>query len=540
MNTLKRLSALIIVLIVLSTFSGVYAVNSDVNNKISAPNIIDFINNILPNKIIYVVTNGSYDNDGLTPEHPKASIEDALDIAKSGDTIQVAEGIYYETLHINKNITLIGNNQNGTFIEGEYTENCVNILENNEVIIKDLTIRNGKTKHSGGGGINNQGSLTLQNILITNNTANNGGGIYNKGILTLQNTKITDNTAEYNGGGIYNVGILNKDNTTSIINNKPSDIEFNIMYVATTGDDVNDGLTPQTAKKHIKAALNELDHDGVVKLAPGMYHENNIVINSYVTIEGDGANNTVIDGKKGQVFYVNASSQCESEVIFKDLTIENAKARYSGSAIDNQVYDVIIKNCNFNNNEGGCIENNGGMTIENCIFERNQGSAILNYGDMKIKDSKFHNNYGENGGAIDNIDRLSISNCIFICNKAGIDYLDEYRTFNGGAIYNNGALDVKDSIFDSNRSDNMGGAIYSADSLYVENCKFLFNIADYGGAITAINYSHKDYLIIDNNEFTENQANTYGGAIYKTKTGTIGINKFTKNTPENIKIVDDY
>ncbi|MDD3985251.1 MAG: right-handed parallel beta-helix repeat-containing protein [Methanobacterium sp.] len=316
-------------------------------------------------------------------------------------------------------------------------------------------------------------------------------------------------------------------------------MDSNIIYVAPNGKDSNDGLTPETAKKTVQAALDELGPDGVVKLAPGMYH--NIIINRYVTIEGDSANNTIIDGKKGQVFYVNASSQGESKVIFNDLTIENAEARYSGSVIDNQVYDVIIKNCNFNNNRGGCIINNGGcITIENCVFEENQGSAILNLGDMKIKDSKFSNNYADNGGAIYNMDRLSISNCIFTGNSATEEMGFYGENINGGAIYNSGALDVKDSTFRSNQADNMGGAIYSADSLYVENCKFISNTADYGGAIATINYSHKDYLIIDNNEFTENQAGTYGGAIYKTKTGTIGNNKFTNNTPENIKTTDDY
>jgi hypothetical protein len=106
-------------------------------------------------------------------------------------------------------------------------------------------------------------------------------------------------------------------------------------------------------KKTIKAALDELDQRGTVKLAPGIYHENNIIINQYVTIEGCGANSTVIDGKRSQVFYVNASAQCESTVIFKDLSIENAKSRFSGSAIyNNGIYDVMIKNCNFHDNMG--------------------------------------------------------------------------------------------------------------------------------------------------------------------------------------------
>ena len=146
-------------------------------------------------------------------------------------------------------------------------------------------------------------------------------------------------------------------NITSV--NNINDVESNIIYVSPIGNDnwnglaaVKDGKSENGPKKTIKAALNELDPDGIVKLTPGMYHENNIIINQYVTIEGCGANNTVIDGKRGQVFYVNASSQLESKVIFKDLSVENAQSRFEGSAIyNNGIYDVLIKNCKFHNNK---------------------------------------------------------------------------------------------------------------------------------------------------------------------------------------------
>jgi autotransporter family porin len=281
-----------------------------------------------------------------------------------------------------------------------------------------------------------------------------------------------------------------------------------------------------------------------VKLTPGTYHENNIKIKQYVTIEGSGSNNTFIDGKQGQVFYVNASSQCESKVIFKDLSIENAKSRFSGSAINNNdIYEVIIKNCKFYNNIGSPIENSGGITIEKCVFDTNYNGAIFNHGKMEIRDSAFNNNYADNGGAIYNMDSLSILNCTFTSNEvsANPDSHDYEDNFKGGAIYNaGGALDVKNSIFNSNHADVSGGAIYNTDSLYVENCKFISNTADYGGAISTLgHYLHSDYLIIDNNEFTKNQAFTDGGAIYKTIGGQLGTNKFKNNTPNNIKTITE-
>ncbi len=338
-------------------------------------------------------------------------------------------------------------------------------------------------------------------------------------------------------------------NTTP--NNDNDDIESNIIYVSTDGNDNWNGLaavkdlkTGNGPKKTIKAALNELDREGTVKLAPGMYHENNIIINQYVTIEGCGANNTFIDGKRGKVFYVNASSQMESTVIFKDLSVENAQSRFPGSAIyNNGIYDVLIKNCNFHDNKGRSISNGGGITIENCGFDRNQDGAVINYAKMEIRNSVFNNNYADNGGAIYNTDGLSILNCTFAGNdvSANPDSHDDEENFRGGAIYNeNGALDVKDSIFISNNADVMGGAIYNIDSLYVENCKFISNRAKHGGAIATLNYDiQRDYLVIDNNQFINNEATIDGGAIYKPTAGTLGYNMFSNNSPDNIKIISE-
>jgi predicted outer membrane repeat protein len=341
--------------------------------------------------------------------------------------------------------------------------------------------------------------------------------------------------------GAYAANTTPDDNTNNV--------ESNIIYVSPAGNDnwnghaaLKETKTLNGPKKTIKAALEEIDPDGIVKLAPGTYHENNIKINKYVTIEGCGSNNTVIDGKRGQVFYVNSSSQRESNVIFKDLSIENAKARFSGSAIyNNGIYEVFVKNCKFYDDSGSPIDNNGGcLTIENCDFDNNYNGAISNYGKMEIIDSAFNNNSADNGGAISNGDSLSISNCTFNNNEvsASPDSYDYDASFDGGAIYNNGALDVKNSIFNSNHADVSGGAIYNTNCLYVENCKFISNTAGYGGAISTLGYYlHSDHLIIDNNEFIKNKAFMDGGAIYKTIGGQLGTNKFKNNNPNNIKTI---
>ncbi len=65
-----------------------------------------------------------------------------------------------------------------------------------------------------GGAILNQGTLTILNSTISDNTAQVGGAIHNTGSLTIINSTISSNTASNHGGGIYNAGTLTIYNST--------------------------------------------------------------------------------------------------------------------------------------------------------------------------------------------------------------------------------------------------------------------------------------------------------------------------------------
>lgn len=137
-----KLSTFLIVLMVMGSFSGIYAVNAMKNNNQSVS--IDKINNTSTNgtKTIYVSKNGTDRNDGLTPGKPKRNIVKALNAVNPGDTIKVASGIYQDNLLIDKNITLIGNTQNNTILDGQGNK-CIYINPGITVTITNFTIKNG-------------------------------------------------------------------------------------------------------------------------------------------------------------------------------------------------------------------------------------------------------------------------------------------------------------------------------------------------------------------------------------------------------------
>ncbi len=82
------------------------------------------------------------------------------------------------------------------------------------VTISGLTLSNGSANAASpndrGGAILNEGTLTINNSIITDNSGSFGGGIYNEGqggaSLTITNSTISNNSSSNIGGGLYNDG----------------------------------------------------------------------------------------------------------------------------------------------------------------------------------------------------------------------------------------------------------------------------------------------------------------------------------------------
>ncbi len=71
------------------------------------------------------------------------SIQEAINAANNGDTIVVSEGVYHESVWVNKTLTLIGENKNTTIIESWGLDLGSGIIvKANDVSIRGFTIRN--------------------------------------------------------------------------------------------------------------------------------------------------------------------------------------------------------------------------------------------------------------------------------------------------------------------------------------------------------------------------------------------------------------
>jgi hypothetical protein len=156
--------------------------------------------------------NGSDNNDCKSRQHACKTIGHAISLASSGDSIMVAAATYTENLGISFSLTIVGSSAATTIIDGGDVNTVVTISSTQaHVGLSKVTVRNGLAQY--GGGINNAGTLTINNSTLSRNSATNssghsqGGGISNYGTLTINDSTVSGNSVDVGfGGGISNTG----------------------------------------------------------------------------------------------------------------------------------------------------------------------------------------------------------------------------------------------------------------------------------------------------------------------------------------------
>jgi len=166
-----------------------------------------------------------------------STIQQAIDAAIAGDTIQVAQGTYIETIDFKgKGINVISKSGPAmTVIDGGQAGSVATFMsgESFESVLSGFTVTNGIGAYTEispavwgycGGGVFCQGtSPTLRNNIIRNNVSDYGGsGIY----CSMASPKIVNNTICYNetvswlggGSGIY----CNSSSSPEVIGNEIS------------------------------------------------------------------------------------------------------------------------------------------------------------------------------------------------------------------------------------------------------------------------------------------------------------------------------
>ena len=167
-------------------------------------------------------------DDELTPGNGKTSLREAIELANSlggqtitfdpavfpptgGATIQLTDDATHGTLELKANVTILGPGANAVVVMGAGATSDFSVFTVDagvQVTLSGLTISGGNS-HSGGGGVLNQGILTLTGSTVAGNSADviGGGGVFNENsaTMTLKNDTIVGNSAPgVEGGGVLN------------------------------------------------------------------------------------------------------------------------------------------------------------------------------------------------------------------------------------------------------------------------------------------------------------------------------------------------
>ena len=379
--------------------------------------------------VIYV--NGSGGNDSWdgqsatwtygTTNGPKLSIKNATGTVNAKGTIYIANGNYAgvnnTNITISRNMTIVGQSQDRTIINGEHTNWIFSIPF----------------------GVN----VTIQNLTIANGTASNGGAIANNGTIgSLSGCTFINNTAAYTGGAIYNY-----ENITDV-----SGCTF-------SGNTANDGGAIYNDWSSTINSVSGCTFSGNTANDAGAIYNGGY---SNVTLSDCTFINNTANGVGGAIYNMKDNFGEGTITNLTGCTFKNNTAT-NGGAIENDGTITGLSYCNFINNRasdsGGAIYNMKTITnLSGCTFINNTangvGGAIYSKGTIGgLSGCIFTGNTAARGGAIDNGNTISsVSGCTFTNNTA---------TNYGGAIYNNGGtLTVKGNTFKVNTAV-AGGILYN-------------------------------------------------------------------------------
>jgi hypothetical protein len=389
----------------------------------------------------------------------------------AGDDDNSGGDLDIDTLH---SITINGAGTQTTTIDGNESDRIFHIIKGT-VTISGLTIHKGKTPDgtleildsAGGGGILNNGNLTITDCLIKNNETGNG----HNGYIDYQ--VYTDSGSSGDGGGIHNSGTLTMSNCT-----------------------VGNNFTGDNYGGFLGYKLGRTGNGGGI-FNSGTMTLNAVTIQNNLTGSTSASNENTLKtgGCGGGVYNSGTQHLTQCTIIHNTTGNRNGPKGGSGGGVFNtgtdesSLTDCIIRNNNLsttnssNNGDGGGVCNCGILSLTGCDISSNSTHSPDDYG------------YYGNGGGVCNSNiyhenaAITMINCSITENEAANGY---YETLagSGGGLYNNCSALLFNCTISHNscgngRSDTSagrGGGIYNCEenfpsSITLIACTIAYNFS---------------------------------------------------------------
>jgi hypothetical protein len=360
-----------------------------------------------------------------------------------------------------------------------------------------------------GGAISNRyGTLNVQgnSQIYGNNATDFGGAIYNHGTANIYNATVRDNEAEDSGGGIHNNinGVL--DITDSVISGnsvtKYNGVGGGIRSTGSTGSNHSDPKVTIT-----NSQISDNHADGGSGDGGGIYADAYTIL----TIKGGStiSNNTA--GRDGGGIYNNGLRlEVDSSTVSDNEADRDAGGIYSWHESNLAVNNSTISNNTSDGKGGGIFIDVGAGNYRNSV-------------DNEIFYSNIFGNQAYQGGGIFNNGALYIYGSTIDSNIAHEEVISALsRSGDGGGIYsgNQGQLFVYDSTIRNNKADVDGGGIASyrdggSINIPIPHKYFrILNTLTLGVNYLIDAFTPPEPFVIYNSTIAYNQAGKYGGGIY--------------------------
>lgn len=298
--------------------------------------------------------------------------------------------------------------------------------------------------------------------------------------ITISNRHNTNGNLDITGGGV----IQNGDEESSTI------VVLNVHNV----DFSNNTVSSSTTTNGNATAVGGVIHNygtSTENFVSGSTFSQNYVMSANEAFGGAIANASL--------------SRADGTMDVGYLKSENNS--YTGNYAGNKTTDSNTLLSQFNGvtakyAEGGAIYNSGALVSEGDIFDGNSAFGEAAFGGAI---------YNENVAGL--VDNLKITNT----DKATANFINNYvsgTSARGGAIYNLGNIDSRDSFFSGNKIENSvkatGGAVYN-DGRYIshgeiyENNSVTAEETAVGGAISNMaEFAMEDEIVFENNMVISN------------------------------------
>jgi parallel beta-helix repeat protein len=334
---------------------------------------------------------GGVQADTLKVPDDYGTIQEAINAAEYGDTVEVAEGAYVENITLKNGVAVIGAGASNTTIDGGAAGSVVTSIDcGPDTVLEGFTITNGETD-KGGGMYNNGGNPTITDCMFIDNTADwgeagSGGGMCNVGgSSTITNCEFIGNTADY-GGGMCNINCSPTVTDCKFVNNfvlfrgggmnnrSSSSTVVNCTFIGNTADYHGGGMSIHFGSPTITDC--EFIGNTAYGHGGGMHSwgsGSSIVTNC--TFTGNSTN----FGSGGGMY----NSRSETVV---NCTFSGNSSAYSGGGMLNVICSPTVTNCTFSENHaysrGGGMKNLAYTTftcdpiITNCIMWGNTSGEV--------------------------------------------------------------------------------------------------------------------------------------------------------------------